>query len=184
MVFRIAAGTGAIEKIAGQPITGYGGDGGPATQAFFWDPIPAAGNDVGDIFIADFENSRIRRVKADTGIVDTVAGSGNCAPRPGPLNVTVCQAGFSGDGRPPTSASLNYPQGVAVNSAGNFYIADSVNRRIRRVSAATGIIETIAGTGVSGYSGDGGPAGGESTSRTRTTTSFGCDSGRCTMAAS
>ena len=157
-VFKIAAGTGAIEHIAGQFITSYGGDGGPATNALFWDPIPAAGNDVGDIFIADFENSRIREVKADTGIVNTVAGTGNCVPGPAPLTALVCQAGFSGDGGPATSATLNYPSGVAVDLMGNLYIADTINHRIRRVSATTGFIETIAGNGVNGYTGDGGPA--------------------------
>jgi trimeric autotransporter adhesin len=157
-IFRIAAGTGAIQHIAGQAITSYGGDGGPAIDALFWDPIPAACNNVGDIFIADFENSRIREIKANTGIVNTVAGSGNCALGGAPLGVTVCQAGFSGDGGPATGANLNYAEGVAIDAGGNLYIADTVNHRIRRVSAATGYIETIAGNGTSGYSGDGGPA--------------------------
>jgi len=157
-IFRIAAGTAAMQHVAGQVVTSYGGDGGPAVDAFFWDPIPAASNNVGDLLIADFENSRIREIKANTGIVNTVAGTGNCAPAGGPFDVTVCQAGFSGDGGPATSANLNYPQGVAVDAAGNFYIADTVNHRVRRVSAATAIIETIAGNGTVGYSGDGGPA--------------------------
>lgn len=157
-VFKIAASTEAIQHIAGQATTSYGGDGGPAVGAHFWGPVPAASNNVGDIFIADFENSRIREIKGATGIVNTVAGNGNCAPGPAPFTVTVCQGGFSGDGGPAARAALNYAAGVAVDAGGNLYIADTVNHRVRRVSAATGIIETIAGNGTNGYPGDGGLA--------------------------
>jgi trimeric autotransporter adhesin len=157
-IFRIAAGTGTIEHIAGQPTTSYGGDGGPAINALFSDPVPGGCDTAGDIFLADFENSRIREIQANTGIVNTVAGTGKCVPAGAPFNVTVCQAGFSGDGGPATSANLNYAEGVALDGGGNLYIADTINHRVRRVSAATGIIETIAGSGTIGYSGDGGPA--------------------------
>jgi streptogramin lyase len=74
------------------------------------------------------------------------------------MSVTVCHGGFSGDGGPATKATLNYPNAVALDEDGNFYIADTINHRIRRVDASTGFIHTIAGTGVSGFSGDGGPA--------------------------
>lgn len=150
--------TGIIQTIAGQFITSFGGDGGPAMQALFWDPVPSAIDKTGRVYIADFENSRIRMLDPKALVVTTFAGSGACLPAPGPFNTTVCQSGFSGDGGPANQATLNYPQSAALDSAGNLYIADSVNHRIRKVDAATGVIQTIAGTGVNGLSGDNGPA--------------------------
>jgi sugar lactone lactonase YvrE len=147
-----------IETVAGQFLTAFGGDNGPAIDALFWDPIPSAVNGAGDIYIADYENSRIRTVSAKTGIVTTVAGSGACATGFTPLNVSVCQNGFGGDGGLATEAILKYAAAVALDSAGNLYIADTINHRIRRVDESTKLIYTIAGNGVSGFSGDGGPA--------------------------
>src|SRR5258708_30017070 len=95
----------------------------------------------GNIFIADTNNLRIRRVDAMTGVITTVAGNGT--------------QGFSGDGGPATSASLNLPAWVVLDSSGNLYIADAGNHRIRRVDAVTGIITTAAGNGMPGFSGDG-----------------------------
>jgi len=112
----------------------------------------------GDIYIADYENSRIRMVTASTGIVTTAVGSGTCAAGVAPFNVTVCQGGFGGDGGPAKYATLNYAEAVAADADGNLYIADTINHRIRRVDASTGLISTIAGSGVNGFSGDGGPA--------------------------
>ena len=157
-VRKVRAGSGLIETIAGRLTTAFGGDGGPAINALFWDPVPSAVNQAGDIFLADFENSRIRMIRQRTGVVTTVAGSGGCPAAPPPINVSICHGGFSGDGGLATSASLNYAQAVALDDAGNLYIADTLNHRIRRVDAATGFITTIAGTGVSGFSGDGGAA--------------------------
>ncbi len=97
-------------------------------------------------------------IKQKTGIVTTVAGSGACPTGPFPINTSVCRGGFGGDGGPATSASLNYASAVALDADGNLYIADTLNHRIRRVDSSTGFITTIAGTGVSGFSGDGGPA--------------------------
>jgi sugar lactone lactonase YvrE len=155
---KIANETGAITTIAGQVITGFGGDGGPATSAEFWDPVPSAIAPNGDIYIADYENSRIRKISAATGIVTTVSGSGNCVIVPGPFPIDVCKSGFAGDGSLATNALLNYPESAALDSYGNLYIADTINHRIRLVDASTGIISTIAGTGTNGNSGDGGPA--------------------------
>jgi len=155
---KVTANTGIIETAAGQFITSYGGDGGPAIDALFWDPIPSAVNRAGDIYIADYENSRIRIVTANPGIVNTFAGSGLCATSAPFLNVSVCQGGFGGDGGPATNAALNHAQAAALDSAGNVYIADTINHRIRRVDASTGVIQTIAGNGISGLNGDGGPA--------------------------
>jgi sugar lactone lactonase YvrE len=157
-VRKVAARTGVIETVAGQFTTSFGGDNGPAIDALFWDPIPSVVDRSGNIYITDYENSRIRMVTAKTGIVTTIAGSGACPAGPPFLNVLVCQSGFSGDGGPAKTATLNYAAAVALDDDGNLFIADTINHRIRRVDAATGVIHTIAGTRVSGYRGDGGPA--------------------------
>jgi sugar lactone lactonase YvrE len=157
-VRKLTGSTGIIETVAGQFATSFGGDGGPAVDALFWDPIPSGVNRAGDIYLADYENSRIRRVTSKTGIVSTVAGSGTCTTAPAPWGVSVCQGSFGGDGGPARSAVLNHAQGAALDSAGNIYISDTLNHRIRRVDTSTGLIYTIAGNGVSGFSGDGGPA--------------------------
>ena len=98
---------------------------------------------LGNIFIADSFNHRIRRVTVSTGIITTIAGTGT--------------ASYSGDNGPATSATLYYP-GVALDSSGNVYIADTYNNRIRKVTASTGFITTFAGTGSTTFTGDNGPA--------------------------
>lgn len=155
---KISAAAGTIETIAGQFTTSFGGDGGPALNALFWHPNPSAIAPDGNIFIADYENSRIREISAKTGIVNTIAGSGSCTTTSTFPVATVCQSGFAGDGGPANKATLNYPEAVALDAEGSLYIADSINHRIRRVDANTGIIYTIAGDGANGFSGDGGPA--------------------------
>jgi uncharacterized protein (TIGR03437 family) len=131
---------------------GFSGDGGPATSAQLNGPGGVAVDSTGNIYIADSGNNRIRKVSG--GIITTVAGSGpSCS-------FTVPCGGFSGDGGPATSAQLNGPDGVSVDSTGNLYIADTYNNSIRRVSG--GIITTVAGDGFQGYSGDGGLATGAS----------------------
>jgi len=155
---KLTAATGIIETIAGQIVTGFAGDGGPAIEARFWDPVPGAVSRAGQLYLADYENSRIRMIDFSTGIVTTVAGSGSCPVSSGPFKSPVCQGGFAGDGGPATHASLNYAAAVALDAHGDLYIADTLNHRIRRVNANTGLIYTIAGTGISGFSGDGGSA--------------------------
>ncbi len=135
---------GIIKTVAGDGTRSYSGDGGSATSAALDDPLSVAVDSVGNIYIADSVNARIRKVTAATGIITTVAGNGT--------------HGYSGDGGPATNAELDFPTGVAVDSAGNIYIADYDNYRIRKVVASTGVISTMAGTGTYGYSGDGGPA--------------------------
>jgi hypothetical protein len=157
-VRKLTARTGTIETIAGQFVTSFGGDNGPAVNALFWDPVPSAIDRSGNLFIADYENSRVRMVTAATGIVTTVAGSGGCTTGAPPFNVLVCQGGFSGDGGPARDATLNYAQSVALDLSGNLYIADTINHRIRWVDTSSGLIYTIAGNGVNGFSGDDGPA--------------------------
>jgi sugar lactone lactonase YvrE len=134
--------SGVITTVAGSGDLGFSGDGGPATSAAFRDPRYLAVDSAGNIYISDRTNNRIRKVNT-AGIITTVAGNGT--------------AGFSGDGGPATSAAINYPFGVAVDSAGNLYFADAVNNRIRKVNTA-GIITTVAGDGTAGFSGDGGLA--------------------------
>jgi uncharacterized repeat protein (TIGR01451 family) len=134
----------AITTVAGNGTGGYGGDDGPATSAELDDPVGVAIDGPGNLYIADIENSRIRKVDAETKTITTVAGNGT--------------AGYSGDGGPATSAELDDPAGVAVDGAGNLYIADTANNRIREVDAETKTITTVAGNGISGDSGDGGPA--------------------------
>lgn len=157
-VRKLSAHSGIIEAVAGQSTTSFGGDGGPAVEALFWDPVPSAVNRRGDIYIADYENSRIRLVTASTGTVTTLVGSGACVTAPAVFNVAVCQGGFGGDGGPATNATLNHAATMVLDAEGNLYIADTINHRIRKVDASTGLIHTIAGTGLNGFSGDGGPA--------------------------
>jgi sugar lactone lactonase YvrE len=141
---RVEGASGVITTVAGTGTEGFSGDGGLATDAQIDGPDGVAVDASGNLFIADANNSRIRRVDAATGVITTVAGTGT--------------EGFSGDGGPATSASLSGPTGVAVDASGNLFIADFFDNRIRRVDTATGVITTVAGTGASGFSGDGGPA--------------------------
>lgn len=155
---KVTASNGIIQTIAGQWSTGFAGDGGPALKAEFWDPVPTALDRNGDLYIADYENSRIRVLSMKTGIVNTVAGSSACILYRAPFEVTICRGSFGGDGGPAKSAALAYAAAVAVDTSGNLYIADTINHRIRRLVASTGLIYTIAGNGGTGRSGDGGPA--------------------------
>lgn len=136
-IIRTVAGTG-------KGFGDFGGDGGPATAADLSGPQGIALDAAGNLYIADRSNSRIRKVNAATGIIETIAGIGTVS--------------FSGDGGPAKQAELFLPTGVAVDGAGNLYLADQGNQRIRRIDAATDIITTVAGTGVSGYNGDDIPA--------------------------
>jgi sugar lactone lactonase YvrE len=137
---KVVAGSGIILTVAG----GYIGDGGLAADATLLGLQGIVADAVGNLYMADGTDNRIRRVDAAAGTISTVAGNG--------------KKGFSGDGDAATVAALNLPEGVAVDAAGNLYIADSNNERIRKVSAATGVISTVAGNGAIGFSGDGGPA--------------------------
>lgn len=136
---------GIITTITGQfAVTCGVGDGGPLSAAQFRAVSAIAKDAAGNLYISDYGCNTIRKVSTATGIITTIAGNGTW--------------GFSGDGGPATAAQLAYPGKVAVDNAGNVFIADAQNHRIRKISAATGIISTVAGTGTQGYSGDGGPA--------------------------
>ncbi len=144
VVRKVTASTGIITTVAGNGTQGYSGDGGPATGAQLNVPDAVAVDASGNIYIADSNNSAIRKVTVGTGIITTVAGNGT--------------QGYSGDGGPATSANLRYPHGVAVDASGNIYIGDTANSRVRKVDASTGIITTVAGNGSIGCSGDAGTA--------------------------
>jgi len=143
VVWKVDTG-GNISIIAGSPYsfypTRYGGDGGPATKAWLAAPHSIAVDNSDNLYIAEFENFRVRKVDTN-GIITTVAGNGT--------------SGYSGDGGPATEAMISRPRGVAVDTEGNLYIADPP--RIRKVDP-NGIITTVAGNGTTGYSGDGGLA--------------------------
>jgi sugar lactone lactonase YvrE len=141
-VVRKVDAAGIITTIAGNGVPGYSGDGGPAADAQLDDVVGVAADSSGNIFIADWLDSVVRKVNA-SGIITTAAGNGT--------------AGYSGDGGPAADAELSGPIGVAVDSSGNLYIADSDDAVVRKVGV-NGVITTVAGDGIDGYSGDGGPA--------------------------
>ena len=134
--------SGIITTFAGTGTAGFSGDDGSATAAQLSSPRGVAVDGSGNLYIADNSNHRIRKVDT-AGMITTVAGTGT--------------AGFSGDGGSATAAQLNSPISVAVDGSGNVFITDSNNHRVRKVDTA-GTITTFAGTGVEGFSGDGGPA--------------------------
>ena len=148
-VREVAVATGVIATIAGTGVAGFTGDGGAGTAARLDLPTALALDAAGDLFFADSANHRVRRIAAATGAIATVAGNG--------------VEGYAGDGGAATAANLDSPNGLAMDAAGNLYIADTHNGRVREVSAATGLISTVAGTGVAGgnvqvFGGDNGAA--------------------------
>ena len=136
--------TGVITTVAGTGTAGYSGDGGLATSAEINGPTGLTVDPYGNLFFADAGNARIREVTASTGIITTVAGNGT--------------ADYAGDDGPATSAEINSPIGVVMDTHGNLVFSDAGNARIREVAASTGIITTAAGNGTAGYAGDGGLA--------------------------
>jgi sugar lactone lactonase YvrE len=153
VIRKVTKSTGKISTVVGTYYTGstwnYGGDGGPADSAWLGGPLGIATDTAGNLYIADNLNNVIRKVTASTGIITTVAGDFMAIDMPW---------AFSGDGGPATSAELNSPWGVALDAAGNIYIADQGYDVIRKVTVSTGIITTVAGNGNGGYTGDGGLA--------------------------
>ncbi len=187
--------SGIITAVAGTGVAGFSGDGGPATSASLFEPSGMVVDAAGNLYIADTLNNRIRKV-TPSGIITTFAGGGGSlgegpatsAGLANPVGLAVDGAGnvyiadtgnsrirkvnsagiittvtgngdeaFAGDGGPAAGAPVNLPRGVAVDGAGNIYIADTNNRRIRKVNTV-GVITTVAGFGALGFSGDGGPA--------------------------
>ena len=138
--------TGMLSAFAGNHTPAYSGDGGAATAASLNSPWSVSVSQTGDVYIADQNNHSIRRVTGVSGVISTISGNGT--------------PGFSGDGGTGDAALLNSPSGVAIDVAGNIYIADTGNNRVRKINAATGIITTVAGNGTETFSGDGGAADG------------------------
>ena len=149
---RRIAKDGTTTTIAGNGVRGFSGDGGRATRARLNTPTGVAFDSRGNLYIADTLNHRVRKVNR-AGTIATIAGSGALST----VSHGTGGFGFSGDGGPAVLAQLSIPEGVAVDSRGNVYIADTGNDRIRKVDTK-GIIRTIAGTGKHSYSGDGRPA--------------------------
>jgi len=144
-VVRKVDATNTITTIAGMGGTrGFSGDNGPATSAELNYPYGITLDTFGNLFIADSYNCRVRKVILATGIINTYGGNGSCT--------------YGGDNGLATSAQLNYPGGVAADSTGNLYIADTNNFRTRYIAKSNAFISTIAGTGTNGFAGDGGPA--------------------------
>ena len=135
---------GTIRTVAGTGTQGYNGDGIPANTAQLSLPGAVAVDSLGNLYIADTWNNRIRKVDVSTGMISSIAGTGF--------------AGVLGDGGPASMAQVNEPEGLAVDAFNNIYIADFGNSKIRLVSSISGVINTIAGTGSPGFSGDGGLA--------------------------
>ncbi|MEY2725424.1 MAG: Serine/threonine-protein kinase PknD [Planctomycetota bacterium] len=141
VIRRVDLKTGASVVVAGSGRKGYGGDGGPATEAELNEPYEVRFDGTGNMWFVEMQNHVVRCVEAGSGVIRTVAGTG----RPG----------FSGDGGPAVSAELRQPHSIALDRSGSLYICDIGNHRIRRVEAGTGVISTFAGTGGRGATPDG-----------------------------
>jgi sugar lactone lactonase YvrE len=141
---KVDALTDEITTVAGNGTTGFSGDGGPATSAQFNFPDGVALDSNGNLYVGDAYNNRIREVTISTRDITTVAGDGT--------------PGYAGDGGIATNSELDFPSRPFIDSAGDIYIADFQNNRVRKVDASNGIITTIAGDGVAGFAGDGGAA--------------------------
>jgi len=144
-ICKVNLASGMITTIAGTGKEGFTGDGGPASKAQLSYPSGLAIDGKGNLYIADGGNNRIRKIDFSTGKISTVAGSGT-------------KFGFGGDGGPATTAKLFSPDAIAFDAKNNLYFTDCGNNRVRKIDAATGTITTVAGSGVKGHSGDGGPA--------------------------
>ena len=132
-VFRVDRKTGQLTTVAGTGEKGYRGDGGKATEAQLNEPYEVRFDREGNMFFVEMQNHVVRRVDRKTGTITTVAGTG--------------KAGFSGDGGPATQATFQRPHSIALDDAGNLFIADIGNHRIRRVDGKTGIVTTFVGNG-------------------------------------
>jgi hypothetical protein len=141
---KITASTGIITTIAGNGSAGSGGDNGPATDAELYWPSSMCIDKFGNIIIADYQNDKVRKIDAVTGIITTIAGTG--------------VVGYSGDNGLAINATFDMVVAVFADTEGNIFIGDQWNGVVRKITISTGIITTIAGTGVAGYSGDHGPA--------------------------
>ena len=154
VIREVSATTGLISTFAGSftvsggvttGLYGYSGDGGPASLARMANPdMIRFDPSYRHLVVSDAGNDTVREIDMVTGVITTVAGNGT--------------QGYSGDGGPATQARLYQPEGIAFDASGNLYFTDSANAAVRKVDSTTGLISTVAGSGVTGFSGDGGPA--------------------------
>ena len=135
---------GIITTVAGTGERGFSGDGGPAAAAGLSEPFMCAFDTAGNMYIAEATNHCIRRVDRESGVIVTIAGTG--------------ESGYSGDGGAATGATFNHSYSLQVDTNGDVYVVDRLDHVIRKIEAATGIVSTVAGTGEQNYGGDGGPA--------------------------
>ena len=135
---------GTISTMAGTGEAGYDGDGGPAGEARLSEPFMCAFDRQGNLYVAESANHCVRRIDGRSGIINTVAGTG--------------ELGYGGDGGPATRATMNQPYALDIAANGDLYVVDRLNAVIRKVDAASGTISTVAGTGTPGSGGDGGLA--------------------------
>ncbi|MEC9010330.1 MAG: hypothetical protein VX877_13780 [Planctomycetota bacterium] len=135
---------GRVVTWAGNGKAAYTGDGGPATSATVGGPFGVSLGPDGALYVCEINNHCVRRIDRRTGLISTVAGNG--------------KAGYAGDGGPASKATCNEPYEVRFDAAGNMFFVEMQNHLVRRVDARTHVISTVAGTGKSGFSGDGGPA--------------------------
>ena len=140
---RRVAADGTISTFAGNGQRGHSGDGGPAVQAALNEPYEMAWNKAGDLFFVERMNHLVRRVDARSGVISTIAGTG--------------QPGFGGDGGPAVRAQFNQPHSLAFDAAGDLCVCDILNHRIRRIAMKTGIVTTWSGTGEKKTAPDGSP---------------------------
>jgi len=133
-----------VTTLAGTGVSGAAGDGGPAVDAQVGNPYGLTIGPDGALYVCEIDTHRIRRIDLETGLISTVAGTG--------------EMGYSGDGGPATEAQLNEPYEIRFDSGGNIFFVEMRNATVRRVDAETGVISTVAGTGEVGFSGDDGPA--------------------------
>ena len=143
VIRRIDRSSGIISTVAGSGQKGYSGDGGDARQARLNEPYEVRFDRQGNMVFVEMKNAVVRRIDVRSGIITTIAGTG--------------EEGFAGDGGPATEAKLKQPHSIALDAAGHLYICDIGNHRIRRVDAETGIISTFAGTGSREATPDGAP---------------------------
>ena len=142
-------GTGVISTLAGTGVASYTGDASAANVATLSGPTALTVDQYGNLYIADTGNNAVREIEASSGIINTLAGSGTACVS----SIAAC-----GDGVAATAANLSAPAGIAIDSVQNIYIADTGDNRIRLVTASTGVISTVAGTGTAGSTGDGAAA--------------------------
>ena len=140
----MALENGTITTMVGTGEAGYDGDGGPAASARLNEPFMCVFDRQGNLYVAEAMNHCVRRIDGRSGVITTVAGTG--------------ELGYGGDGGPATQATFNQPYALDVAENGDLYVVDRLNAVIRKVDAASGIISTVAGTGTPGSGGDGGPA--------------------------